>query len=111
MVLLSVSSAFAKLEYNWKKHAFYHSGSSESINQDEYHECVNVVLGEALLSRDFAMVKSKDELEFFWLIVYGILKFYGTLAAECALKDLESIAFNKKLTSKLISQLKDSRNH
>jgi len=111
MILLSVSSTFAKLEYNWKKHTFYSSGSYTAINQDEYNECVNEVLGEMLLSSDFAMIKAQEELEVMWLITYGILKLYGTPESQCIYKDIQSIALNKRLTAKLISQLKDARDH
>ncbi|MCC7415378.1 MAG: hypothetical protein IT346_04820 [Epsilonproteobacteria bacterium] len=54
IALFSVSSACATLEYNWKKHTFY-STHSEGINQAHYNMCVNEVLGEALLSEDFAL--------------------------------------------------------
>lgn len=111
MILLSVSSACAKLEYNWKNHSFYHTGPSTTINQDEYNGCVNEVLSEILLSRDFAMAKSQEELELLWLIAYGILRLYGTPESKCASQDIQSIALNKRLTAKLISQLKDSRKH
>jgi len=110
MALFSVSSVLAKLEYNWKNHTFYTSSSTE-IDQNDYNSCVNEVLGEALLSRDFEMAKESNEVEVIWLIVYGLLKWDGTPVSACVIKDIQSIALSKRRTAKLIAQLEDSYNH